>query len=52
MKGNQLFKFNVDTGSIFHPVSGQCLAAEPDGSGFVFMQRCDENAPTQKWVWQ
>ncbi|KAK6015073.1 glycosyltransferase, group 2 family protein [Ostertagia ostertagi] len=72
MKGNQLFKFNVDTGLIFHPaslrfdfdpfslryccpllqVSGQCLSAEPDGSGFVFMQRCDENAPTQKWVWQ
>ncbi|KAK6747756.1 hypothetical protein RB195_000758 [Necator americanus] len=52
MKGNQLFKYRTETQMIFHPVSGQCLSAEPDGSGFVFMRKCDENSPTQKWVWQ
>nr|CDJ80768.1 Glycosyl transferase and Ricin B lectin domain containing protein [Haemonchus contortus] len=52
MKGNQLFKYYVDTGQIFHPVSRQCLSAEPDGSGFVFMQKCNTDSPTQQWVWQ
>ncbi|KAL6739394.1 hypothetical protein Aduo_012859 [Ancylostoma duodenale] len=52
MKGNQLFKYQIDTQMIFHPVSSQCLSAEPDGSGLVFMQKCDQNSPSQKWVWQ
>ncbi|KJH48499.1 ricin-type beta-trefoil lectin domain protein [Dictyocaulus viviparus] len=34
------------------PVSNQCLTAEPDGSGFLYMRRCDSESLYQKWIWQ
>lgn len=52
MKGNQLFKYRIDSEMLYHPVSNQCLTAEKDGSGFLFMDQCDDKEPTQKWVWQ
>ncbi|VDN28502.1 unnamed protein product [Cylicostephanus goldi] len=51
-KGNQLFKYRIETQMIYHPVSNQCLTAETDGSGFVFMRKCDNDSPNQKWTWQ
>ncbi|KHJ97876.1 glycosyltransferase, group 2 family protein [Oesophagostomum dentatum] len=52
MKGNQLFKYRIESQMIYHPISNQCLSVEPDGSGYVFMQQCDPDSPTQKWTWQ
>ncbi|WKY03500.1 hypothetical protein Q1695_004901 [Nippostrongylus brasiliensis] len=52
MKGNQLFKYRFETNQLYHPVSNQCLSAEKDGSGFLFMNPCDDTDDTQKWIWQ
>lgn len=52
MKGNQLFKYRIDAKQLFHPVSGQCLAASADGSGNVYMERCEDGRKGQQWTWQ
>jgi len=48
MRGNQWFKFNVDTKQLYHPVSAQCLDCD-GGSKEIFMSRCDINSRTQQW---
>ncbi|CAH1777487.1 unnamed protein product [Owenia fusiformis] len=51
MKGNQFFKYNINTKQLFHPVSRQCLDADA-GSKEVFMNPCDDNSKTQQWTFQ
>ncbi|CAI5449296.1 unnamed protein product [Caenorhabditis angaria] len=52
MKGNQLFKLRAEQKQIYHPISGQCLAADENGTGFVFMRKCNSTSEQQKWQWQ
>ncbi|CAD6195213.1 unnamed protein product [Caenorhabditis auriculariae] len=52
MKGNQLFKYRPEQKQIYHPISGQCLAAEANGQGFAYMVRCDSQSKAQQWTWQ
>ncbi|CAG2256764.1 GALNT [Mytilus edulis] len=48
MKGNQRFKYNIDTKQIFHPISNQCLDCDPSNKE-LFMNPCDQSSDTQKW---
>ncbi|CAB3406863.1 unnamed protein product [Caenorhabditis bovis] len=52
MKGNQLFKYRLPQKQIYHPISGQCLAADANGQGFLYMKRCDPKSEEQQWNWQ
>jgi len=49
MKGNQHFKFNLDTNQLFHPISGQCLDCDT-AQREIFMNPCDANLLTQQWT--
>ncbi|XP_052076349.1 putative polypeptide N-acetylgalactosaminyltransferase 10 [Mytilus californianus] len=48
MKGNQRFKYNIDTKQIFHTISNQCLDCDPNNKE-IFMNPCDQSSDTQKW---
>ncbi|XP_063413499.1 putative polypeptide N-acetylgalactosaminyltransferase 10 [Mytilus trossulus] len=48
MKGNQRFKYNIDTKQIYHPISNQCLDCDPSNKE-LFMNPCDQSSDTQKW---
>ncbi|BFZ24268.1 hypothetical protein BsWGS_27307 [Bradybaena similaris] len=50
MRGNQRFKYNVATGQIYHPISGQCL--DSDDTHQVFMNPCNLDSKTQKWIFE
>lgn len=49
MGGNQRFKYNIDTQQLYHPISNQCLDCDT-GSRELFMNPCDGNIDTQKWL--
>lgn len=51
MKGNQHFKYNLDTSQLYHPISGQCLDSDYE-SREIFMNPCDPNKLTQQWNWE
>ena len=48
MKGNQRFKYNIDTKQIYHPISNQCLDCDSNNKE-LFMNPCDQSSDTQKW---
>ncbi|KHJ75658.1 ricin-type beta-trefoil lectin domain protein [Oesophagostomum dentatum] len=52
LKGNQHFNYRIDTYQIYHVMSNLCLSAEADGSGFVFLEKCDAGSAMQQWIWQ
>jgi polypeptide N-acetylgalactosaminyltransferase len=51
MQGNQLFKFNLATNQLFHPVSRQCVDHDADRKE-LFMNACDSRATSQRWSLQ
>ncbi|OQR76833.1 putative polypeptide N-acetylgalactosaminyltransferase 10-like, partial [Tropilaelaps mercedesae] len=51
MQGNQLFKYNLVTMQLRHPVTAQCLDADPDNDE-IFMNPCTKELKTQKWEFE
>lgn len=49
MHGNQLFKYDMLTKQITHPITAQCIDCDP-GNNEIFMNPCDINKVTQKWL--
>ena len=49
MKGNQQFKYNLETFQIYHPISNQCLDSNGERKE-IFMNPCQEWNDSQKWV--
>ncbi|KAK7503792.1 hypothetical protein BaRGS_00004915 [Batillaria attramentaria] len=50
-KGNQRFKYNLDTLQIYHPLSNQCLDCDADNHE-IFMNPCKVEKPTQMWLFE
>jgi polypeptide N-acetylgalactosaminyltransferase len=51
MHGNQEFFFNIDTLSIYHPISNQCLDSSVERKE-LFMNPCSKNKQTQQWKFE
>ncbi|XP_064607959.1 putative polypeptide N-acetylgalactosaminyltransferase 10 [Liolophura sinensis] len=49
MKGNQWWKYNMDTNQLKHVISNQCLDADAERKD-VYMNPCDTDSNTQKWT--
>lgn len=51
MKGNQYFKYLLNTKQIFHKVSGLCMDCGLSNNE-IFMNPCDEMKESQRWEWE
>ncbi|VDP54280.1 unnamed protein product [Heligmosomoides polygyrus] len=48
MKGNQEWRYNHQTGRLYHAVSQKCLEMTKDGAKLT-MEPCDANNQYQRW---
>ncbi|XP_074650053.1 putative polypeptide N-acetylgalactosaminyltransferase 10 isoform X2 [Tubulanus polymorphus] len=48
MKGNQFWKYNVDTKQVYHVSSSRCLDSNGDTKE-IYIANCDANSKTQRW---
>lgn len=50
-RGNQEFRYNIDTNQLHHPVSNLCVDCNIETKE-LFMTQCDAKSQTQKWKFQ
>ncbi|XP_055351703.1 putative polypeptide N-acetylgalactosaminyltransferase 10 [Paramacrobiotus metropolitanus] len=51
MQGNQQWKYNSDTKSLFHPVSSKCLDCDTERKE-IFVNECDRSKLSQQWLFE
>ena len=51
MKGNQYFKYNIDTQQLYHPVRQQCLDGNAERKE-LYMNPCESDNQNQKWKFE
>ncbi|KAF6024533.1 GALNT10 [Bugula neritina] len=48
MKGNQFWKYNLETNQLYHQVSNLCLDCNRDTKE-LYMSKCEDSVVSQKW---
>lgn len=49
-RGNQWWKYNIETKHLYHPMSKACLDCDVERKQ-IFMMPCDKSSVTQRWIW-
>lgn len=51
MHGNQLWKYDMVTKHLFHPITANCMDCDAERRE-VYMNPCDDESKTQKWIFE